>query len=93
MWTNKATVELLKRKIEKIIHRFSKENLNDFKGEDAEMFNEDVNFELDDPDRLGDAIYTHMKVSHVSSFSQIIAITMLAEGGSGILFTVFDKKN
>lgn len=83
MWTSKASAESLKRSTEKILNRFSAENLHEFKDHNAEMLNEEINFELEDPDRMERAALVHMKVSRVSSFTQIIAMTMLAEGSSG----------
>lgn len=73
-------VQSLKAKMEKIVNRFSQVNLKQFKAHDAELLHADINFELDDPDRLENAVLVHMKATHGSSFSQIIAMTMLAEG-------------
>lgn len=86
MWNNKAAIESLKQNIAKILNRFSDENLVEFKDFDAELFNDEINFELDDSDRLEHAFAVHMKASHVSSFTQVIAMTMLAEGSSGKTF-------
>lgn len=85
MWTNKAAIESLKRKMEKVLNRFSKENLINFKDHDAKMFNDEINLEIEDPNRLELSAFVHTKTSQVSSFSQVIAMTMLAEGSAGMI--------
>lgn len=83
MWTNKTDVESLKRKMGNIINRFNKENLEEFKVHDAEMLNNEINFEFDDSNRLVHALEPHLRTTHASSFTQVIAMTLLAEGSSG----------
>lgn len=83
MWYNKSLIDSLKKKIDQIANRFSTENLKEFKDLDAELFNDELNFELEDPDRLEFAMMVHMSVTHISSITQVIAMTILAEGGKG----------
>lgn len=83
MWNSKKIVEELKHKIDKILNRFSNHNLNEFKDLNAEKFNAVINMEFDDPTQLEHAVGVHAKVSHVSSFTQVIAMTILAEENLG----------
>lgn len=84
MWVIKSNLNKLERFIEGYTNRFGEANLKkEFKDHDAELFNAEINFEVDDPDRLEEAMIIHLQASNSSTFTQIIAISMLAEGSNG----------
>lgn len=64
--------------------RFSPENLKEFKNHDAALFNAEINFEIDDPDRLEEAFHIHSNTSMVSTLTQLISMIILSEGAKGI---------
>lgn len=64
--------------------RFSSENLKEFKNHDASRFNAEINFEIDDQNRLVKAIYIHFHTSGVSTALQLTAMVILSEGAKGI---------
>lgn len=66
--------------------RFSTENLKEFKNHDAALFNAEINFEIDDPDRLEEAFYVHSNSSMVSTITQLICMIILSEGAKGIQY-------
>lgn len=83
VWCNKAVVAKSKRMSEMISGRYSPANLEKHFGEyDALQFAGEIAFELDDVDRLEAALKTHSCTSQVSTISQLLAMSTLAEGSA-----------
>lgn len=63
--------------------RFSKQNLLELKDYTPRQFNDLIEFEMDDEDRLGLLFSTHANISMVSVFYQLISMLFLSEGAKG----------
>lgn len=83
IWNNKANLTRLTKFIASYVGRFSTENLKEFKNHDAALFNAEINFEVDDIDRLEEVLFIHTRASMVSSTTQLISMIILAEGAKG----------
>lgn len=89
LWYNKTIVEQLERFMGKLAGRFSDATKlqREFDGFNADQFAAEIDFELDDVDRMETALNTHSKVTKVSTFSQIITLLVLAEGADDLSAT------
>lgn len=65
------------------VNRFSPENVIEFKNHDAKQFNAEINFEIDDRNRLLKAFYIHFHTSGVSTALQLTTMLILSEGAKG----------
>lgn len=83
---NKAYLATLTKFIAGYVNRFSPENLIEFKNHDAALFNAEINFEVEDPDRLEEAFFIHSNTSMVSTITQLISMVILSEGAKGIAY-------
>lgn len=59
----------------------------EFKDYTASQFNNLIEFEIGDEDRLGLIFMTHGSITMVSVFYQLISMLILAEGATGKTYT------
>lgn len=82
-WLNGAVVDRLAGFMDMYRGRFSDENLRKhFADYDAKQFAAEIEFELLDPDRLEEAFSNHTHATVVSTFSQLFAGVVMAEGAT-----------
>lgn len=85
VWSNQAAVTASQRLSDMIKDRYSPANLDKhFADHDAGQMAGEIAFELDDVDRMQEAFAMHTLTSRVSTISQLIAMSTLAEGGSDL---------
>lgn len=66
-----------------VYNRYSPEGVKDF--HDAETFNEEIEFELNDIDRYPSILSTHFNTSKISTVYQMLSLILLTEGSAGQL--------
>lgn len=71
-----------------VYNRYSPDGLKDYR--DAELFNSEIDFELNDIDRYPAILSTHFNTSKVSTVYQMLALVLLTEGSAGKL-TLFTE--